>query len=60
MQLGVSQHVGDMCPVWCCSSAEANKYTQQQLQLMKTQDVKYVTHKARVDAEVGNNTTHLH
>eukprot|EP00798_Chlamydomonas_sp_ICE-L_P010014 gene10014-7900_t len=30
---------------------EANKYSQDELRLMKTQDVKYITHKERVESE---------
>lgn len=33
-------------------STAANKYTQAELQLMKTQDINYVTLKAQVDAKV--------
>lgn len=35
-----------------CSSTQANKYTQQELLLMKTQDVKYVELKSRTEAKV--------
>ena len=34
------------------SSTEANKYTQEELRLMKTQDEKYVRLKSRVEEEV--------
>jgi U3 small nucleolar RNA-associated protein 11 len=38
--------------VHIASSAEANKYTQEELRLMKTQDEKYVRLKSRVEEEV--------
>jgi hypothetical protein len=38
----------------CCRSTEANKYTQQELLLMKTQDAKYLGLKSRTEAAVSN------
>ncbi len=35
-------------------SAEANKYSQEELQLMKTQDIKYIDLKAQAEAKVGS------
>ena len=35
-----------------CSTSEPNKYSQEELALMRTQDVKYVAMKERVEAEV--------
>eukprot|EP00882_Tetradesmus_deserticola_P034286 GHRQ01039288.1.p1 GENE.GHRQ01039288.1~~GHRQ01039288.1.p1 ORF type:complete len:110 (-),score=22.16 GHRQ01039288.1:255-584(-) len=37
-----------------CRSTEANKYTQQELLLMKTQDAKYLGLKSRTEAAVSN------
>lgn len=35
-------------------SAEVNKYTQEELRLMKTQDIKYIDLKAQAEAKVGH------
>ena len=35
-----------------CSATEANKYSQEQLQLMKGQDIKYVALKSQAEAKV--------
>jgi len=35
-----------------CRSAEANKYSQVELRLMKTQDIKYIALKAQTEAKV--------
>lgn len=36
----------------CCRSTQANKYSQEELLLMKTQDVKYLDTKSRSEAAV--------
>jgi hypothetical protein len=43
--------------VWvsCCRSTQANKYSQEELLLMKTQDVKYLDTKSRSEAKVSTN-----
>lgn len=42
-----------LCPTLTSRrSTQANKYTQAELQLMKTQDINYMTLKAQVDAKV--------
>lgn len=38
----------------CCSLNKPNKYTAEELALMKSQDIKYLTMKERVEAEVGD------
>lgn len=40
-----------------CRSTQANKYSQQELLLMKTQDVKYLDTKSRSEAAVGRGHT---
>jgi hypothetical protein len=43
----------------CCRSTEANKYTQQELLLMKTQDAKYLGLKSRTEAAVSSDSARL-
>ena len=38
--------------VGVCSATQANKYSQEQLQLMKGQDIKYVALKSQAEAKV--------
>ncbi len=44
-----------MCALWCClncSLSKQNKYSQEELALMKSQDVKYLSMKEKTEKQV--------
>lgn len=49
---GASWWSGRLSRVRCGRLTESNKYTQEQLQLMRTQDIGYINTKAQTDAKV--------